>query len=186
MKGWGVCLVAFGPSLLAALADAQTAGPPGGAVAPPNARLAPEQEQQPEQKPLYTGTHFGAYALFDELPGLLLGLNIEALVLAGGLTFKYDGNGLSESEGGPREHIRSGSTLSAAYLVHNIAPVGFGPALAYQTDFSPRAFRTGIDRRDAARPERLAGRGRKKKRRAHRGGDHGGASQATSLCQSDG
>jgi hypothetical protein len=89
-------------------------------------------------RPLASGTHLGAYASFSETPGVLLGFNHEALIFAGGVTFKYDGNGLTDAAGArTADKVSASSLISVAYLAYNRYPVGFGPALAYSTSFAP-------------------------------------------------
>lgn len=138
MNKWGSTLVALGivgliPDTLRAQVD-----PP---AAPPEAAPPPVEPSPPAKRPLFSGVHLGAYAAFEEIPGVLLGLNIGPLVLAGGSTFEYDGNGLVDGSGmRTNDNFSASATISAAYVFYNIAPVAMGPALAYSGDVAPNAF----------------------------------------------
>jgi hypothetical protein len=132
--------------LIAGVAAAQgptaaPVSPPVPATGVPTEPAATAPPGAPPARPLFTGTHLGAYVSFAEIPGLLLGLNHERLVLAAGFTFKYDGNAKGAGGAGAPAASRfsSGTLLSVAYIVHDRYPVAFGPALAYSTTFVPGA-----------------------------------------------
>jgi len=87
---------------------------------------------------LSSGTHVAGFAAFAEVPALLLGVSVDALVLFMGPTFKYDGNGLPDAMGAPTtDKTSSGLTLAASYLFLNRYPVGIGPGVSYGTEFAP-------------------------------------------------
>jgi hypothetical protein len=125
-------------------AEGPVAAPPPTPVAAPSP-AAPENKAPAEggpamaSRPLFSGTHLGAYAEFAEIPGLLLGLNHNELVLAGGFTFVYDGNGIRDPATNmvTKNHFSSALTLAAAYVFYNRAPVAFGPELGFISSLTP-------------------------------------------------
>jgi hypothetical protein len=138
MRG-ALLLLALAVLLRTAPAEAQAPPAAASATAPP-APPTPSAVPEPPPRPFSSGTHLGAYAAFAEIPGVLFGLNHEALILAAGFTFKYDGNGLTPPGGmRTKDTISASSLVSAAYLFYNRYPVGIGPALSYSTNFAPGA-----------------------------------------------
>src|SRR4051794_32757716 len=124
------------PALALVLRASSAFGQPPSVPAPPAEPAVPAAPAPP--RPFASGTHLGGYATFAEMPGILLGLNHESLIFAGGVTFKYDGNGLTDPKGArTTDKVMASSLVSVAYLAHNRYPVGFGPALAYSTSFAP-------------------------------------------------
>ena len=138
----------FGPVVLAAsvtsaVAAGQTApGPRGVDPGAPPAASCPEPAAwpapAPETKRFATGTHVGGFVQFSESPGVLLGVTVEGFLVLGGVTFRYDGNGIPNRMGTPTDDkISTGLLLGGAYLVYNRHPIAFGPALNYATSFAP-------------------------------------------------
>jgi hypothetical protein len=127
------------PTAPAAAEGAPPPPPVGAPGASPAGSAAAPQGAPGGKHPLFSGAHLGAYAQFSEIPGLLLGFNYNALVVAGGFTFVYDGNGVRDPSTNDvtTKHIGSSLTVGAAYVFYNQYPFAYGPELGYTGSLAP-------------------------------------------------
>lgn len=88
------------------------------------------------ERPLFEGTHFGIAAAFNaNTPALVLAPAVNSLLLAIGLAYEHNGNGLAPPVVTDKD--AAALILSVAYMVHNKGALAMGPEVDLTSSLAP-------------------------------------------------